>query len=495
MVNVRKIGAIATGALFIGATFGMASAVTVPSGFQSSLLADNGVAKAQLVVGGSGADGKVADTESAKVIQDAVKARLAGTVGGDINIEFGSNELHDDSPAGDDYTQSTFTAAGYTDANVEALNSSAVLRFDGNSDGDLKDSDDYDLYNHIVMVDRSNGDIQFAENWTEHSTYSNGDGDINAGDVITIKGDKYVVTDNDTSDGDVELGPAIAKKLTSTTVDKDNAVTISGTKKVLYGNDGGLWFYDEGSLADGPVSLSGIAGYPYKLTSDDIESDAFTPYNIYVVSNTSSQAVVTFVEKSQLVTLSNDEEGVMGYSSVKVGDSDWFTGGETGVFFLSDPISLVKGETIDLPDTYYQLKFTSSKQFDILRKKVSSISSGSKLKSTKEPGKDFLKSSTTITVSTTGGTSATDGPALDIVDLSEDTANTAMNLVLIGGPAANTMTAELVENDKSKIDWYTSDGDIEVIKSAFKSGKYAVIVAGKNRFGTKDAAEAVAGEL
>jgi S-layer protein (TIGR01564 family) len=96
-------------------------------------------------------------------------------------------------------------------------------------------------------------------------------------------------------------------------------------------------------------------------------------------------------------------------------------------------------------------------------------------------------------VSTTGGATSTEGPTLDIK--AEDAADTSMNLVLIGGPVANTLTSDLVENGKSTVDWYNSDGDIEVISSAFKSGKYGIIVAGKDRTATADAAKAVAGEL
>ncbi|MEE8402830.1 MAG: NosD domain-containing protein [Candidatus Hydrothermarchaeaceae archaeon] len=319
---------------------------------------------------------------------------------GDISITFHDKELHDDSVAADDYTKSTFANAGYSDASVNPLNTSAVLRFDGNADGDLKDSFmDYDLYNYIVMVDMPNGDIQFAYKLTEHSTYSNGDGNIDAGEVVIIKGDKYVVTDNETSNNDIELGPAIAKSLTADTLDKDNAVVVSGTKKILYGVDGTLRFYAAGSLVESPVSLSGISSYPYELVSDKfpwhITSDEFKSYNIYVIYADGSTAKVIFVEKSQLVKLTNDEEGVMGYSSIKVGDTDWYN---DGLYLLSDPISLPKGETIDLADTYYQLKYTTSKQFDILRKKVSAVVSGTKLKPTTAPGEDFLKESIIVTV-------------------------------------------------------------------------------------------------
>ncbi|MHC4397468.1 MAG: S-layer protein, partial [Planctomycetota bacterium] len=150
MVNMKKIGAIATGALFIGATFGMASAaVTVPSGIASKL-ASGGVAKADLVVGAD-APGATADTESAKEIQDAVKAKLAATVGGDISIEFGANELHDASSLTNYVNKSTLSSLFPTDAKVYSIpgseatnmnnesNATLNLRFDQNADGDLKD--------------------------------------------------------------------------------------------------------------------------------------------------------------------------------------------------------------------------------------------------------------------------------------------------------------------------------------------------------------------
>ncbi len=45
------------------------------------------------------------------------------------------------------------------------------------------------------------------------------------------------------------------------------------------------------------------------------------------------------------------------------------------------------------------------------------------------------------------------------------------------------------------MNWYESDGDIEVIADAFTTGKTAIIVAGKTREETKAAAEALAAAL
>jgi hypothetical protein len=89
MVNLKKIGAIATGALFIGATFGTAAAQ-----FQSSMLVSSGgVVKAKMVTGTANPDasGLAADAASAGIINDAVGARFTVT-GGGANVEFGYDE-------------------------------------------------------------------------------------------------------------------------------------------------------------------------------------------------------------------------------------------------------------------------------------------------------------------------------------------------------------------------------------------------------------------
>jgi S-layer protein (TIGR01564 family) len=70
-----------------------------------------------------------------------------------------------------------------------------------------------------------------------------------------------------------------------------------------------------------------------------------------------------------------------------------------------------------------------------------------------------------------------------------------MNLVLIGGPVANSLVAELVTAGKSKVDWYTSDGDIELVSDYPSTGFTGIIVAGKNREATKAAADALAAAL
>ncbi|NOZ76309.1 MAG: S-layer protein, partial [Euryarchaeota archaeon] len=155
--------------------------------------------------------------------------------------------------------------------------------------------------------------------------------------------------------------------------------------------------------------------------------------------------------------------------------------------------SMVRDDKIDLPGTEFQLDFSLAKEVDILRKKSATVASGSTLKGTTKPGSGFLKTGSTKITVTAGGGTASEGPTLDIVD--EDTASSSMNHVLIGGPVANALVAALVESGDSTVDWYASDGDIEVISDAPASGFTSIIVAGKTRDETAAAAQALADAL
>lgn len=68
------------------------------------------------------------------------------------------------------------------------------------------------------------------------------------------------------------------------------------------------------------------------------------------------------------------------------------------------------------------------------------------------------------------------------------------NLVLVGGPVANSLTKELVTNGKLTVE-ITNDkpgagkGIVTVVDNAFTTGKVAVVVAGSDRSGTRAAAQ------
>ena len=60
------------------------------------------------------------------------------------------------------------------------------------------------------------------------------------------------------------------------------------------------------------------------------------------------------------------------------------------------------------------------------------------------------------------------------------------NLILVGGPVANRLVAGLVQRGQSKVDWYTSYGEIEYIPNALY-GRDVIIVAGADREKTREA--------
>ncbi len=73
------------------------------------------------------------------------------------------------------------------------------------------------------------------------------------------------------------------------------------------------------------------------------------------------------------------------------------------------------------------------------------------------------------------------------LDTEIDPENIDSNLILVGGPVANTVTKYLVDNGYSTVDWYNSAGDIEYIEDF--NGFGVLIVAGKDRYATRDAAK------
>ncbi|NJE84659.1 S-layer protein [Thermococcus sp. CX2] len=81
------------------------------------------------------------------------------------------------------------------------------------------------------------------------------------------------------------------------------------------------------------------------------------------------------------------------------------------------------------------------------------------------------------------------GP-ITVMDYEVDLENPGSNLILVGGPVANSVTQYLVDEGISQVDWYNSPGDIEYIQDAL-GGYDVVIVAGATRTETKAAAEAL----
>lgn len=83
---------------------------------------------------------------------------------------------------------------------------------------------------------------------------------------------------------------------------------------------------------------------------------------------------------------------------------------------------------------------------------------------------------------------------LDTEITSADKAN--MNLILVGGPAVNTLVKKLATDGKTKdVDWYVAQGSgtalIQLVSDAFASGKSALVVAGYGVDDTRAATSAL----
>jgi PGF-pre-PGF domain-containing protein len=319
--------------------------------------------------------------------------------GADIEITWHLENLDDSSDQSDDFSTVTIGTGtyqtGYLNWLYNATSGFSGLKIDGNGDGDLRDVDDYVLYNAIYILDDVAGDIQFAYQPILDSTYNNGDASLDAGEVVKVKGSSYVVTDADVSDMDIELGPAIKETLTNySSPDPAVAVPVSGTLKLMVA-DNVLYMYNGNSLLETIFLIADGNIYQYNPTSP-----GFSIYRIYAWWD-GGNFKVTLVETSRLVTIANGD-GIpwFGYNSVKVGDAGWAT---TNITFLGDPVTLVKGDIIDLPDTCYSLKYSLTKNFNILRKKTSIVADGTTLTPTASPGKDFgIDQPVTLTIVPTG---------------------------------------------------------------------------------------------
>ncbi len=79
---------------------------------------------------------------------------------------------------------------------------------------------------------------------------------------------------------------------------------------------------------------------------------------------------------------------------------------------------------------------------------------------------------------------------ITVMDYEVSMEDPGANLILVGGPVANSLTKYLVEQNISQVDWYNSPGEIEYIQDAL-GGYDVVIVAGATRNETKVAAEAL----
>jgi hypothetical protein len=160
-----------------------------------------------------------------------------------------------------------------------------------------------------------------------------------------------------------------------------------------------------------------------------------------------------------------------------------------------DPANL-EGGLLGKDDTDYYYGVTQAGTYVVQE----AVADWVKIYTPKLPSPVFVAVGTDPVLSTSGSTAAgTVEEAVKIKNpvgkLVSEIDKTAVDrdLVLIGGPCANSLVADLLEMSSSKpqcsADFtalYPSDGVITIVSDAFSSGKKALIVAGVDRAKTRD---------
>ncbi|HDY73882.1 MAG TPA: hypothetical protein ENH51_02075, partial [Euryarchaeota archaeon] len=245
MVNLKKISAIATGALFVGATLGTASAA-----FSGSMLASGGVAKAKLVVSTQNPDasGNAADKAAANTVNNAVSAAnpCAGSSGGaNCQYEYEGQDFDNNDSTKDDVTKTEvkgihegYWIANKTSGSESTLNltswelnasefdSEKGFWFDANGDGKIDSSDDYIIKNDIKIIERKSTEL------TVMSALRLGNCEALEKKIIKIRGQKYYVKKFDAGADELTLIPVDEKTLLNSKVTQDmmdSALLIPGT--------------------------------------------------------------------------------------------------------------------------------------------------------------------------------------------------------------------------------------------------------------------------
>jgi hypothetical protein len=216
--------------------------------------------------------------------------------------------------------------------------------------------------------------------------------------------------------------------------------------------------------------------------------DLFPDHHMILDTVDASAGTVTiaFVNRSDVIELTDGIEDTAGYEFIKVFNDDY--GVPNGFAAFGPEVTLSPGESIKISGTKYWVSLSTAKTFDIEKEKtLGDVLPETWLKKTKADYDDFLTKDVLI-----GASGSYNGiPHIPVKSEKEITESEKgeKTLVLVGGPVANSLVAELVSTGKSKVDWYTSEGDIEVIEDAFVEGQTAIIIAGKDREATVNATE------
>jgi hypothetical protein len=246
------------------------------------------------------------------------------------------------------------------------------IEVDANEDGDVRDEEDYVLYNQLyVLTGTPTAEIRLIYNVEppKVSALLKGPFGNLLGMTVEINGIKYLVTlaeENKITIGEGPIEKAL-RKLESP--DPASAVNFVGDIGMLRAEEpgrslGNLYIY-EGSALLGTIELSAERR---DITSQVSEiTDALADYTV-ILSNTSSiDAKVAIVKTDKLTTITDEASDVFGYEKVYV-NNDEFPQGRDRVKFLSKLYTIEKDnetEVVDAP--VYTLQYNKYGEFKVKR--------------------------------------------------------------------------------------------------------------------------------
>lgn len=443
-----------------------------------SLFAQNGVGKSTVVVGINTHGIVPEDLECANKIAEKIKETGTENAPIDDGIELEITWLTDD-----------FSGLAWSDINESSYYSKSTT-----GRAEFK-------YSYLYFTEKSR-DLKFRPCYKKTSAQK--------GEIFTIRyydwreqamvSDYYGIVDLEAG-GKIVVGE-VSKKTFYNATSIHNFVSVPRTSKALGVSDItvnvsirlGVSDRDRGDM-DGSFELTYNQSDLPELIEEKEFVDLFPDYHMILetVDANSGTVSIAFVNKSDVIELTDGVKDVAGYEFIKVFNDDY---GVANGFSAFGPEVILSpgGGRIKISGTKYWVSLSMGKTFDIEKKKtLDDIFPQTWLKNAKPDYDDFLTKDILIEVSA----SYEAVPLIPVKSEKEVTESEKdeKTLVLVGGPVANSLVADLVSANKSKIDWDSSPGEIEVVENAFKDGQTVVIAAGKDREATMAATELFLGSI
>jgi cysteine-rich repeat protein len=231
---------------------------------------------------------------------------------------------------------------------------------DGNTDGDLRDEEDYVLYNQLYVLDGSlKGDIRLIYNLEAPKLNEITKGPFGSliGQILPIGGKGYLVTKAEETTIVLGENPVNKSLRKVESADVSNIVNFVEDIGMLRVGDpeksslGELYIY-KGETVLGSFELSSTKR---DLTfSISQVTDALDDYKVILANNSAKHAAIAMVKNEDLTTIRDESANVFGYEKVYV-NNDEFPEGLDRVKFLSRLYSIEKDEETPLdenPDVY-----------------------------------------------------------------------------------------------------------------------------------------------